>query len=140
ITPERLLALAADLGLACADLAYDDPARGVMRRVLHQDGQLAAFLLAGDTRAADALLHWAQTGDAPANVIQMLMGRHVATTRAHIVCTCASVSDTDLNTAIEAGQDLEALKASLKCGVTCGSCLPQIKRMIERATLREPHA
>ncbi|MGB6102326.1 MAG: (2Fe-2S)-binding protein, partial [Pusillimonas sp.] len=101
---------------------------------------LGAYLLAGDTRAADALLQWADSGEAPAPVSQILMGRGVAATRARIVCTCASVSDTALMAAIESGQDLEALKASLKCGVTCGSCLPQIKRMLEHAHSTEPHA
>src|SRR5690606_1780071 len=139
VTPQILAMLAADLNLDAANLAYDDPARGVMRRVLHHDGRLAAYLLAGDTRAADALLQWADTGDTPANVSQILMGRHAAIARARIVCTCASVSDTDLHAAIQAGQDLEALKASLKCGITCGSCLPQIKRMIEHVHSTEPH-
>ncbi|NYT84568.1 nitrate reductase [Pollutimonas harenae] len=136
ISATQLERLAADLGLAEAELSFDDPARGVMRRIRRHAGQLDAWLLAGDTRAANALLQWADTGEAPKHVSQLLMGRNVAVSRNHIICTCAGVSDAQLNTAISSGQDLEALKTSLKCGVTCGSCLPQIKRMLERVHTR----
>jgi assimilatory nitrate reductase catalytic subunit len=60
------------------------------------------------------------------------MGRAKAAARAQIVCTCENVSDLDLRTAIMAGRDLQQLQAALKCGTACGSCLPQIRRMISR--------
>ena len=137
ITTSLLEELARDLGLEQAELAFDDPAKGIMRRIRYQEGRLSAWLLAGDTRAANALLQWADTGQAPASISQILLGRGPAITRSHIVCTCANVTDTQLTDAIAAGHDLDTLKTSLKCGMTCGSCLPQIKRMMAH-TLETP--
>jgi assimilatory nitrate reductase catalytic subunit len=108
-----------------------------VRRILRQDNQIKAFLLAGDTRAHDALLLWADTELAPQNISQVLMGRSKATVRAQIVCTCESVTDQTLEQAIAAGHGLEQLKANLKCGTGCGSCVPQIKQMIQRSKMTE---
>ncbi len=137
---ELLAELARDLGLDGADLAFDDPARGVLRRIQRRDGRIRAFLLAGDTRAGDTLLHWADTGQAPENIGHALMGRAGPVARTRIVCSCESVSAASIQSAIDAGHDLEQLKAALHCGVTCGSCLPQIKRMIQDSHLKEVHA
>lgn len=133
-TLERLLA---ELSLDHADMAFDDPARGRLRR-LRRDGQsLVAFLLAGDIRAQDALLAWAQSGMPPENPALVLAGRGPTVRRASVVCTCENVSDAALEQAIAEGQDLDQLKANLKCGTGCGSCVPQIKQMIQRAKSRE---
>jgi assimilatory nitrate reductase catalytic subunit len=124
--------LVGDLALDDADLTFDDPARGVIRRILRCDGQVAAYLLAGDTRAQEALLQWADSNVTPENIGQVLMGRAPGVARACNVCTCESVSDQAIHTAIDAGYPLEQLKTELKSGTACGSCLPQIKRMIQR--------
>jgi assimilatory nitrate reductase catalytic subunit len=137
---ELLAALAGDLGLDAADLAFDDPARGVLRRILRQDGLIKAYLLAGDTRAGESLLHWADTGVAPGNIGHALMGRARPIARSRIVCSCESVSAESIQSSIDAGQSLEQMQAALKCGVTCGSCLPQIKSMIREASLKEVQA
>ncbi|UYO93772.1 nitrate reductase [Pollutimonas sp. M17] len=139
-SPAILTQLAGDLGLDSADLAFDDPARGVLRRILRLDGRIKAYLLAGDIRAGEALLHWADTGQAPANVGHALMGRSGPVVRARIVCSCAGVSAAAIQSAIDAGENLEQMKASLQCGVGCGSCLPQIKSMIQDANLKELQA
>ncbi len=135
-----LAELARDLRLDEADLAFDDPARGILRRILRRDGQVAAYLLAGDTRAQDALLQWIDSGVAPPSIAQVLMGRAQAAARAQVICACENVSDLAINSAIDAGQQLEQLKATLKCGTACGSCVPQIKRMIQRRNTMELQA
>src|SRR3546814_570927 len=65
ISAAQLEQLATDLELDQAELSFDDPARGIMRRLRRHEGKLDAWLLAGDTRAANALLLWADTGAAP---------------------------------------------------------------------------
>ena len=64
-----LAALAQDMGLQLPDVAFDDMARGVLRRIVLDDGRPSAFLLAGDVRAHDALLTWADGDAAPASAL-----------------------------------------------------------------------
>lgn len=128
--PDQLDELVHDLQLGQADLAFDDPARGLVRRIGRDGRRIKSFLLAGDTRAQDVLLNWAQSGVAPENLTQILMGRGPAAVRLRIVCTCENVSDQTIQQAIDAGHSLEQLKETLKCGTGCGSCIPQINQMI----------
>jgi assimilatory nitrate reductase catalytic subunit len=133
-----LQALCADLGLAQPDAAFDDPTRGVLRRVRLADGLPAAYLLAGDVRAHDAMVAWIDGGAAPASVGQLLMGRTAAVARARTICTCNGVTDQAIEAGIAAGLDLEGLKKTLGCATGCGSCAPEIARMIVRgAGLKE---
>lgn len=129
-----------DLSLEQADLAFDDPARGLVRRILRHNSNIKAFLLAGDTRAHESLLQWADTGLAPENISHVLLGRAQAIKRARIVCTCENVSDQAIEQAIAQGNTLAQIKVRLKCGTGCGSCLPQIKHLIQHSNRLEPQA
>lgn len=133
-TPEPALfaELADALGLTCADVVFDDPARGRMRRVAAAEGVLRAFLLTGDLRAQDALLAWAAGAAAPASVSGLLTGRLAGAARSRTVCVCVGVSEAAILTGIGRGCDLQALKSSLGCGTGCGSCVPEIQSLIAR--------
>ena len=48
----------------------------------------------------------------------------------NIVCKCADVSDVQIAQALAAGANLAGLQDKLKCGTFCGSCVPEIKRMV----------
>jgi assimilatory nitrate reductase catalytic subunit len=129
---DQLEALALDLGLARPEAAFDDPARGVLRRVQRNDGALSAFLLAGDRAADGALTAWADGAPPPASLARLLMGREKGAAPKRIVCVCVGVSQQAIETGIAAGQDLAALKNTLGCGTGCGSCVPEINRMLAR--------
>jgi len=123
-------ALVGDLGLRHADLAFDDPARGIVRRIGRTGHVIDAFLLTGDTRADAALLQWADSDTVPPDISQVLLGRAMPPARARIVCVCRHVGDLDITRAIQAGMTLAEIQEELKCGTACGSCVPQIRRMI----------
>jgi len=127
-----LAALFEDLGLGHgrADAVYDDPARGKLRRVALEQGRPRAFLLAGDLLAHDALIAWADHGDAPASVARLLMGRNTAPPRARTICVCVGVTDRAIEAGIANGLDLDGLKQTLGCATGCGSCAPEISRMV----------
>jgi len=125
-------ALAQALGVAQPDAAFDDPARGILRRLRLAGGAPAAFLLAGDVRAHDALLAWADGGQAPASLALLLMGRTQAPPRSRTVCACAGVTEQAILAGVDAGQDAEGLKARLGCGSGCGSCMPEVRRLVAR--------
>ena len=41
-----------------------------------------------------------------------------------------NVSQDKVCAGIERGLDLDGLKRELKCGTSCGSCVPEIKRLL----------
>ena len=53
-----------------------------------------------------------------------------AKSRGRIVCTCLNVSESDIAAAIAGGAGFDDLQAKLRCGTTCGSCVPQIRRLV----------
>jgi assimilatory nitrate reductase catalytic subunit len=55
--------------------------------------------------------------------------------RGQQVCACFNVTDLAIQEHLTQhktapGQQLASLQASLKCGTNCGSCVPQLQRMI----------
>ena len=50
-----------------------------------------------------------------------------------IVCNCFGVAEADIRGRIDAGAGVEAIQAELRCGSSCGSCLPEIGRMARSA-------
>ena len=135
-----LAALAQDMGLQLPDVAFDDMARGVLRRIVLDDGRPSAFLLAGDVRAHDALLTWADGDAAPASAAMLLTGQEGRATRARTVCVCEGVTDQSILSGLAAGLDVQGLRRTLGCGTGCGSCLPEIRRMAQQVNLAAQEA
>lgn len=137
------------LGLRAADaLRYADRRRGqrrVARLVRRADGNagLEAFLLGGDT-SAEAWIGTLLREEMPAQSYGRLLlspgarAPLAVQSRGKPVCACFNV--TDLAIQAELGRSagtpderLAALQGALRCGTNCGSCLPELKRMV-RAT------
>nr|WP_145552573.1 nitrate reductase [Variovorax boronicumulans] len=136
------------LGLSGLDtLRYADPRRGQRRAVrLQRDGAAAhvvGVLLAGDTRA-EAWLRALLQDRLPAQDFgrQLLSFQAKAPagvqSRGKIVCSCFGVSESAIRDRLgqcrgSGEQRLAALQGALQCGTNCGSCVPELKRMV-RAT------
>jgi len=129
-------------------LRYADPKRG-QRRAMHllhgtTESTLDGFLLAGDTRAES----WIKTllqDELPARAYGralLLPGAKAplaVVSRGKQVCACFNVTDSAIethlgNSAGSTRERFDSLQAALKCGTNCGSCVPQLQRMV-RATL-----
>ncbi|MDA7415062.1 nitrate reductase [Xenophilus arseniciresistens] len=147
--PDALLArIEALLGLDAPDsLRYADRKHGqrrTMRLVREgQDAHLQAFLLGGDTRA-EAWIKTLLQERLPAQSYgrQLLKPGAAApagvAARGKVVCSCFGVTQTAINEALATApgteeQRLASLQGGLRCGTNCGSCLPELKRMV-RAT------
>ncbi|MDP3586015.1 MAG: molybdopterin-dependent oxidoreductase [Thiobacillus sp.] len=136
--PESLLAeLDAALGLddPLAVMHYEDRPRGISKRVRVDGGTVTAARLTGETAAFDWLRDVIVDGiDAASLRAWMLapVARPPAggAGRGRIVCNCWNVAEPDILAAITAGADLATLQATLKCGTECGSCVPELKRLI----------
>lgn len=118
-------------------LAYDDPRRAVGKRVRVEEGRIVSIRLAGETAASEWLRSLWLDGQADADLRRWLLapvsappGNATATTRGKTLCNCLNVSEGAVCAGIERGLDLNGLKQELKCGTSCGSCVPEIKRLL----------
>ena len=60
------------------------------------------------------------------------------TPRGKIVCTCLDVAEGPIRAALEKGESLEKVQATLKCGTSCGSCVPELKRIVQSCRKTTP--
>ncbi|KON80957.1 molybdopterin-dependent oxidoreductase [Azoarcus sp. PA01] len=136
IPPEWLAELDAMLGLDDEHcLAYSDTRRGVTKRARIDNGLLVGLRLTGETAAAgwlrDVLVERQPTADLRRWILAPLANPPAAAkSRGRIVCTCLNVAESDIAAAIAGGDGFDVLQAKLKCGTSCGSCVPEIKRLV----------
>ena len=148
IAQEVVLQMEAILQLQSYDvLRYVDPKRGQRRsvRMQHTAGDLVlqGFLLQGDIRAQawiGPLLQDAQPAQRYGRAL-LLPGSAPpipVASKGKVVCTCMNVRDSAIQAQLaqcsgpEAGR-LEQLKLALQCGTQCGSCVPELQRMVRLA-------
>ncbi len=123
-----------DMGDDVSALSYRDARRGISKRVLVTDGQVTGVRLTGET-AAQGWLKEAMVNGLAFDTVRTWLLAPVAEPPAggrqgKIVCVCLNVSETAIHDAVAQGCDLAALQNTLKCGTQCGSCLPELKRIV----------
>ena len=124
---------------------YADTRQGQQRAARLQRGAdgnatLQGFLLAGDTRAQSwiaQLLQDEQPAQAYARALMAPGAKPpgIQAPRSNTVCTCFNVSDAAIAAQLShctgtPQQRLISLQDALRCGTNCGSCLPQLQRMV----------
>jgi assimilatory nitrate reductase catalytic subunit len=130
-------------------LRYVDAKRSQLRsmRLQHseptqaKDTQLNAFIIAGDTSAETWLKALLQT-----QASTQAYGRRLLMTGSKppvalvdagtTVCSCVGVKDVAIRKHLQiykgdSAQRLTSLQGTLKCGTQCGSCVPELRRMIQ---------
>ena len=151
--PDQVLIAKIDAILNMTDdspcLNYNDAKRGISKRILveNKNGKLGVtgVRLMGETLAADWLKDVMTTGQfndeahydvshykefsrwALAPLSAPPAGQR---TRGKIVCNCLDISQNEIVDNIELGADLITLQNKLKCGTECGSCVPELKRLV----------
>jgi assimilatory nitrate reductase catalytic subunit len=142
---ELVAQIEALLGLAGPDsLRYADRHKGqrrTMRLVRHgNDARLDSFMLAGDTRA-QAWIRTLLQEELPAQDYGRLLLAPAARqpvavqSRGKQVCACFNVTDAAIREHLKANagneqERLATLRSQLKCGTNCGSCVPELKRIV----------
>ena len=143
---ETLLGLNSGVGTSQSSqvLRYADKKKGQHRTIKltgdREYAELEAFLLAGDTRSEAWVKTLLQDSLPAQNYGRMLLipgskAPIAVQSRGKAVCTCFNVTDAAITEQLAKsfGSDerrLTELQASLKCGTNCGSCVPELKRMI----------
>ncbi|EQM68362.1 molybdopterin-dependent oxidoreductase [Pseudomonas tohonis] len=118
-------------------MSYDDPQRAVGKRVRIEQGRITALRLAGETAAWGWLKSLWQEGRVDTELRRWLLaplsappGVSAAAGANRTLCNCMNVSLQAVQAGIAQGLDLAGLKEALGCGTRCGSCVPEIKRML----------
>ena len=142
--PERSLidALDALFGLAneAELLFYRDAKRGVEKRALFDAETLVAVRFVNELQSAG----WVQEAMLSDPAAAELRGALFApltlrpggfTPRGRIVCSCLDVAEQPIREMFAAGSSLPDVQEKLKCGTSCGSCLPELRRLATRLPL-----
>jgi len=117
-------------------LQYDDVTHGINKRILIQDQRLTGVRLIGEIAAAswlkaamfetefsEEMRRWALSPlSAPPTGLA---------NRGKIICNCLDVSENEIINTCQSGADLPSLQAQHKCGTQCGSCVPELKHLVE---------
>jgi assimilatory nitrate reductase catalytic subunit len=118
-------------------IGYADPGAGIYRTAIEKDGRLEAILFVGpspDLPSPDWLKsQFAQPGPTPAIRRALLAGRpsEGAADEGPIVCVCFQVGASRIAATAAAGDGtLEKIGRRLGAGTNCGSCIPEIRRLI----------
>jgi assimilatory nitrate reductase catalytic subunit len=131
---DRLFGLSREDGIAI----YSDVARRVEKRARFDGGALAALRLTGDmagaARLRQAMLERIDVTALGIRLLAPLAGlAGLPQGRGRTVCSCLNVGERDISAAIADGATLPQLQAALKCGTECGSCVPELRRLVANA-------
>ena len=152
---ELLIQIEKILGLTTLDvLHYADKKRGQRRSAkltrMADHAVLTGFLLAGDT-SAEAWIKTVLEGELPAQAYGRLLlspgakAPVAVQTRGRLVCSCLNVTDAAIENYLGEVQGNETerlakLQLALKCGTNCGSCVPELKRIVRSFNVAAPRA
>jgi assimilatory nitrate reductase catalytic subunit len=119
-----------------SSLSYVDARRNISKRVMVEDGRVTGVRLTGETAAREWLKDIMAQGVAAEAVRRWVLAPvstppTCATNRGRIVCNCMGVSEQEIRAELRPGCELSHLQRKLKCGTECGSCVPELKRLIE---------
>jgi len=116
-------------------MRYIDARRRVEKAARIDDGIMTSVCLSGETAAADWLKGMMLEGASMEAVRPWILAPvssppQGSMARGTIVCNCLNVSENEIREDARAGLDFAACQAKRKCGTSCGSCVPEVKRII----------
>jgi assimilatory nitrate reductase catalytic subunit len=129
-------------------LRYADAKRGQRRAMRQQrvgaETRLDGFLLAGDTSAQtwiSGLLQDELPAQAYGRALLLPVSKPPVpvASQGKVVCTCFHVRDIAIEDNLRsctgtASERLAKLQGALQCGTNCGSCIPELQRMVRSSS------
>lgn len=123
-----------------AQLVMADPSEGRYRAARIVDGRLEAVLMLDRDPARLPHVQWLDACFAEEKLSDtqrrnLLSARDVDVEDiGNIVCSCYQVGEKQIARAIDDGQtSIQRLGTLLKCGTNCGSCIPELRTLIDEA-------
>jgi assimilatory nitrate reductase catalytic subunit len=124
---------------------YAEEARGTYRAAAFSDGRLDGALFIGPAEAApswDALRALFESEKIEDHQRRLLLSGKSGdglTATGPIVCACFGVGVAVIRTAITSGVgSVEEIGKALRAGTNCGSCLPELKRIVAHERTAQP--
>jgi nitrite reductase (NADH) large subunit len=124
-------------------VTYTEPGRGIYKKLVVRDGQLAGAILLGDGMAGPSLLQAFDRGtQLPDNRAELLFpasNDNNSSVLAYVpdlaqICNCNGVTKGQILKAIQSGHvTLKAVCDATRAGTGCGSCKPQVQGILEIA-------
>ena len=115
-------------------ILFADASRQISKKAIVSDGRLQAVRLAGEALAQVWLKQAMAEDELDSTLVRFALAPLAKAPSSvaprQIICKCADVSDEQIRHAMLTGDDLPRLQDKLKCGTFCGSCVPEIKRML----------
>ncbi len=123
-------------GQSFETLNYSDRKLGINRKAWLQDGHLIAVRwVGGDISEAQWLRKLMLEGRDVGELRPYLLAPggpvNKEDTKGRIICACQNVGELELKAAMKNGADsLDGIKACTMAGTGCGSCVPELKRLL----------
>jgi nitrite reductase (NADH) large subunit len=121
-------------------VVYTEPARGIYKKLVVRNGQLAGAILLGDTSMAPGLLQAFDRGALlPENRAELLFPLSGEIGHCPVdqlpdesqICNCNGVSKSAIIKAVKEGcHNLKSLYDATRAGTGCGSCKPQVSELL----------
>jgi assimilatory nitrate reductase catalytic subunit len=106
----------------------------VDKRAVFVAGRLEAVRLSGETVAAEwlreAMIRGLTGGLRGVVLAPVAAPLDAAPAKGRTVCACLDIRECDIVALAEEGASAESIRTRLKCGTQCGSCMPEVKRLV----------
>ena len=126
---------------------YLDEARGTYRAAGFADGRLAFCLFVGPTsrrpqwNVAKALLAAEILEERQRRILLSGQSADGIADAGPVICACFGVGLSTIRNALASGKanDVSSLGTALRAGTNCGSCLPELKKIVAQGGHRDQH-
>ncbi len=125
-------------------VTYTEPNRGIYKKLIVRDGQLAGAIILGDGPTTPRLLqHFDRRDKLPENRAELLFALSGETQSFNVadlpddaqICNCNGVSKGQIMAAVREGKrSLPMLCSATRAGTGCGSCKAQVQALLELAS------
>ena len=116
-------------------LRFGDEINDDNRLALMQGEQVALLAYSHPERKQLPSQHWfgqAVDGEFSTSPSSLMLGENGASEKT--ICTCFQVTDNQIKAAIKDGcSSTDELGETLKCGTNCGSCLPELTKLLQKS-------
>ena len=121
---------------------YEDESSSDYRTLVFFEGGIQTALFLNTERSKLPAIDWCSSLLDPALTLSrhnLLAGVNPdKASSGRLVCTCWEIGELDIESEIASGAtSLAALGSTLKCGTQCGSCIPELKRMLQTHTVQD---